>query len=79
MPRLDAILANIEGPLSALLPGLDDPRRRLLARGLFGSVHGIVTLGLDQKLGAISLDQLAWQVEAVLSATLRGLMEGAGL
>ena len=74
MQRLDVILTNIEGPLGALLPDIDEPQRRLLARGLFGSVHGIVTLGLDQKLGAISLDELGWQVETVLSATLRGLL-----
>jgi len=74
MQRLDVILTNIEAPLGALLPGIDEPQRRLLARALFGSVHGVVTLGLDQKLGAISLDELRWQVETVLSATLNGLM-----
>jgi len=68
MHRLDAILANIEGPLAALLPELAERPRRLLASGLFGSVHGIVTLGLDQKLGTISLDELGWQVETVFAA-----------
>jgi hypothetical protein len=74
MQRLDAILTNIEAPLGALLPQIDASQRRLMARGLFGSVHGVVTLGLDQKLGAITLDELGWQVETMLSATLKGLM-----
>jgi AcrR family transcriptional regulator len=77
MKRLDIILANIEAPLGALLPEIDATQRRLLARGLFGSVNGVVTLGLDQKLGAISLEELGWQVETVLSATLRGLIGAA--
>ncbi len=78
MLRLDAILTNIERPLGALLPGLDSDKRRLLARGLFGSVHGVVSLGLYEKLGAISLDDLRWQVRTVFSATLEGLLAAHG-
>jgi AcrR family transcriptional regulator len=77
MERLDAILVNIENPLGALLPSLDSGERRLVARGLFGAVHGMVTLGLNQKLGEISLDQLGWQIETVFTATLDGLMANA--
>lgn len=78
MRRLDAILVNIETPLGALLPALGDDERRLIARGLFGAVHGMTSLGLDQKLGAISLDQLGWQIETVFAATLDGLLARGG-
>jgi AcrR family transcriptional regulator len=73
MLRLDGILTNIEQPLGALLPSIPAAERRLLARALFGSVHGVVSLGLGGKLGPTTLDQLHWQTQAVLAATLDGL------
>ena len=75
MLRLDAILTNIEQPLGALLPGLPPDERRRLTRTLFAAVHGVVSLGLDGKLGPIGEDELHAQVRALLSATLRGLRE----
>jgi len=48
-------------------------RGALLARALFSAEHGIVNLGLDQKLGSISNDDLHWQVRVVLEAAQRGL------
>jgi AcrR family transcriptional regulator len=77
MLRLDAILTNIEQPLGALLPSVSPTERRLLARALFGSVHGIVSLGLGGKLGATTLEQLQWQTRTVLAATLDGLRRAA--
>ena len=73
MVRLDAIFANVEQPLAALLPEMALQPRRWLARALFSAVHGVVQLGLDQKLGVISPEVLRWQVETVLGAALDGL------
>ena len=73
MLRLDAIFDNIERPLSAILPDVEPRQRRLLTRALFSAVHGIVDLGLDQKLGAITDEELHWQVRLVLSSALKGL------
>ena len=73
MVRLDAIFANVERPLAALLPDMAPEPRRWLARALFSAVHGVVQLGLDQKLGVISPETLRWQVETVLGAALDGL------
>lgn len=75
MVRLDAILTNIEQPLGALLPHADSPSRRKLARTLFAAVHGVVSLGLDGRLGAISESDLHAQVQLLLAATLRGLRD----
>ncbi len=75
MLRLDGILTNIEQPLGALLPSIPPGERRLLTRALFGSVHGVVSLGLGGKLGSITLEQLQWQTRTVLTATLNGLRE----
>jgi AcrR family transcriptional regulator len=77
MLRLDAILTNIEQPLGSLLPSISASERRLLARALFGSVHGVVSLGLGGKLGEITLDQLHWQTQTVLAATLNGMRRGS--
>lgn len=73
MVRLDAIFANVDRPLSAILPAMPARQRQLLARALFSAVHGVVGLGLDQKLGEISEEELHWQVSVVLGAALRGL------
>jgi AcrR family transcriptional regulator len=75
MLRLDGILTNIEQPLGALLPSISPAERRLLTRALFGSVHGVVSLGLGGKLGSITLEQLQWQTRTVLAATLNGLQQ----
>jgi AcrR family transcriptional regulator len=77
MLRLDAIFANVDGPLMAILPGMEERPRKLLARALFSAVHGVVALGLDQKLGGISEEELHWQARVVLSAALAGLRRGA--
>jgi AcrR family transcriptional regulator len=76
MLRLDVILTNIEQPLHALLPDIDPAARRRLARTLFAAVHGVVSLGLDGKLGPIGAEELHEQVRSLLAATLRGLRRG---
>ncbi len=75
MLRLDAIFDNVEGPLVAILPHASPRQRKLLARALFSAVHGVVALGLVEKLGSISLEELRWQVKVVLSAALQGLAD----
>ena len=64
----------VERPLRAIRPQLGDAERALLARSLFSAVHGVVSLGLDEKLGAMPLDVLSDQVEQVVSALGRGLL-----
>lgn len=73
MTRLDAILTHIEAPLAALLPQTAAAERRQLARTLFAATHGVVSLGLDGKLGAINLAALHADIQTLLAATLRGL------
>jgi AcrR family transcriptional regulator len=63
----------IEEPLRVLQPDLGDEARGLLARSLFSAVHGIVSLGLDEKLMALPLGVLQRQVETVVRALGQGL------
>lgn len=66
------LFAFIEQPLRVLQPGLAPEQFVLLARSLFSAVHGIVMLGLEEKLGAISLPGLEAQTAAILTALGRG-------
>jgi AcrR family transcriptional regulator len=48
-------------------------RRALLARSLFSAVHGLVVLGLEEKLQAIPLPVLREQIRFVVNAIGRGM------
>jgi len=45
------LFRHIEGPLARLLPDATPEQRSGLARTLFSATHGIVSLGLEEKLG----------------------------
>jgi AcrR family transcriptional regulator len=66
------LFAQVERPLAALLPELDRDARRILARTVFSAVHGIVALGLEEKLVSLPLPDLAGQ----LAATVRAIATG---
>lgn len=68
---------HIERPLRALRPDLSGEARELLARSLFSATHGLVSLGLDEKLMALPDGVLEDQVRLVVGALARGL-GGAG-
>lgn len=70
------LFGYIEQPLRELLPDMPPEQHARLARSLFSAVHGIVTLGLEEKLGAVSLEELRTQTALVVSATGRGLLAG---
>ena len=72
------LFGYVEGPLGELLPGLSRSRRALLARSLFSAVHGLVTLGLEEKLQALAPGALREQVTFVVSALGRGLRQSSG-
>jgi AcrR family transcriptional regulator len=69
----EAAFSHIERPLGRLLPGLPAPERALLARSLFAAVHGMVVLGLDEKLAALPPGALHDQIATVVTAAARGL------
>ena len=66
------LFAQVERPLAALLPELDRDARRILARTVFSAVHGIVALGLEEKLVSLPLPDLGRQ----LAATVRAIAAG---
>jgi AcrR family transcriptional regulator len=67
------LFRHVEEPLRVLQPGASPKRRALLARSLFSAVHGLVRLGLDEKLEAIPLTALREQLTFIITAVGRGM------
>ncbi|KMO31843.1 TetR family transcriptional regulator [Methylobacterium variabile] len=70
------LFRTIEAPLQVLCPDLAEAERALLARSLFSATHGLVSLGLDEKLMVLSEPVLRGQIETVVGALGRGLAAG---
>jgi AcrR family transcriptional regulator len=70
-----ALFAQVERPLAALLPELERDARHVLARTLFSAVHGIVALGLEEKLVSLPLLDLRTQLAATVRAIATGREE----
>jgi len=69
------LFSYVEQPLQILMPATTRERRTLLARSLFSAVHGIVVLGLEEKLQLIPLPVLREQVIFLVEAMGRGLIQ----
>lgn len=66
------LFRHIAVPLAVLLPALDAAERALAARTLFAAVHGIVTIGLEDRLVAVPAGDLARQIEWLVRSACRG-------
>jgi AcrR family transcriptional regulator len=64
----------VEEPLGELQPQLSSARRALVARSLFSAVHGMVMLGLEEKLQTLPLESLREQVALIVSTIGRGML-----
>ncbi|UPK15430.1 TetR/AcrR family transcriptional regulator [Bradyrhizobium sp. 155] len=65
--------ALMHPPLVRLLPNADDVQIALLSRALFSAVHGIISLGLEERMVAVPPQMLRQQVDQFLDAHLAGL------
>lgn len=74
--ELNRLFRHVEEPLRGIRPGLDADELPKLARTVFSAVHGVVSLGLEQKLGSIPHRRLRRQTAAIVAAIARGLREG---
>ena len=68
------LFRHIYGPLAALFPKRSPAELSVLARSLFSAVHGMVALGLEQKLVAVPLDELRREIARIVRATVNGLV-----
>jgi len=72
--RLSALFAHLDAPLRAIVPDLAEDKRALLGRALFSAVHGIVALGLEERIDTLSHAAIAGQVATIVRACVAGLM-----
>ncbi|MBV9973915.1 MAG: TetR/AcrR family transcriptional regulator [Hyphomicrobiales bacterium] len=69
------LFEKVEKVLQPLVPQLPGPERAILARSLFSAVHGLVLLGLEEKLGVMAFTTLRDEIVRIVSAMARGLEE----
>jgi AcrR family transcriptional regulator len=67
------LFRHIFRPLAALFPNRTPVQLGVTARSLFSSVHGMVSLGLEQKLIAVPIAVLRREIATIVKATLTGL------
>jgi AcrR family transcriptional regulator len=65
---------RLDAPLEHLLPGTGQEARESLARTLFSAVHGVVALGLEEKIAETPPKLLDEQLEKVVRILADGLM-----
>jgi AcrR family transcriptional regulator len=68
------LFSHIYGPLAELFPTYSPEQLSLMARSLFSAVHGMVSLGLEQKLIAVPLEALRAEIATIVRATVVGLV-----
>lgn len=71
------LFRHIYQPLAALFPQRSPEELGIMARSLFSAVHGMVALGLEQKLVAVPLPALRKEIATLVRATIDGLIAQA--
>jgi AcrR family transcriptional regulator len=72
--RLSALFNHLDAPLRTIVPDLVADKRALIGRALFSAVHGIVALGLEERIDTLSHAAIAGQVATIVRACVAGLM-----
>lgn len=67
------LFRHIFRPLTALFPNRSSEELGVTARSLFSSVHGMVSLGLEQKLIAVPIAVLRREIATIVKAMITGL------
>lgn len=63
---LVGLFSHISGPVSELFPKGSDDEINLMTRALFSSVHGIVLLGLENRISGVPPQQIEMMISRVL-------------
>jgi len=71
------LFRHIYVPLTALFPKRGSEELGITARSLFSAVHGMVALGLEQKLVAVPLPALRKEIAGLVRAMIDGLIARA--
>ena len=68
------LFRHIYAPLAELFPTHAPNELSIRARSLFSAVHGMVALGLEQKLIAVPVGALRQEIATIVSAMVNGLV-----
>ena len=68
------LFRHIYKPLAALFPERPPVQLGVTARSLFSAVHGMVALGLEQKLIAVPIKALRSEIARLVQAMIDGLL-----
>ncbi|BEV11847.1 WHG domain-containing protein [Asticcacaulis sp. DW145] len=69
------LFRHMNAPMAALMPASSEAERVLVARTLFSAVHGIVAVGLEERLIAVPPQALAQQICWLVRAACKDLKE----
>lgn len=69
---LKALFAHIAVPVSEIFPELEGLELELMVRALFSSVHGIVVLGLQNRISGVPKDRVEMMIEQILLRLAKG-------
>ena len=72
------LFRHIYHPLAELFPERTPAELGVTARSLFSAVHGMVLLGLEQKLIAVPVEALRKEIAIIVGAMVDGLAAKAG-
>ena len=72
------LFRHIYHPLAALFPKRTPAELGVMARSLFSAVHGMVLLGLEQKLIAVPIEALRHEIATIVRAMVDGLTQKNG-
>lgn len=72
------LFRHIYRPLAELFPKRTPDELGVTARSLFSAVHGMVLLGLEQKLIAVPIEALRAEIASIVRAMVDGLTGKAG-
>ena len=71
--RQDRLFTRVAEPIARLCPHLPQSELPVLSRTLFSAVHGVVQLGLEQKLADRRLPELHLHLRWIVETITRGL------
>ncbi|MDW9478688.1 TetR family transcriptional regulator [Sinorhizobium meliloti] len=67
------LFRHVAGPMAELAPSMTERERNALARTIYSSVHGIVSLSIETRLGQVPVPDLEEQLVLFVRALVRGL------
>ncbi len=69
LSELAQLFAFIDGPVQECFPDLDTEEVSLMTRALFSSIHGIVLLGLENRISGVPRDQIRNMIAMLLRSS----------